>query len=410
MLKTRLVDVKKKLFDMQNKLVERLRPAWDRAIGRAVAMALLGTLIGSCIAWLFDATPLALPFVSALLSCGLSYAAYEWAIRCAAHRALSNGGDESELPAAQAAGEGATAGGREGGAKLTQLFGAGTRVAAVARKSSRQIASTATRLSLAIERLRDSSIEQAHASAASSAQLEHFVSGLSKVKDGANEVQRISDRAARLSASGVETIEAAGKDSREIARLISEVAERIATLSQATQHVALIIDSIRQVAAHTNILALNAAIEAARAGKSGRGFAVVADEVRRLSVQTSEAAARISRVLISIREQSELAAVGITQAVDGARTILRNAEQSEKAVVEIGVGASQAHAAFAGILESLGGLSAAADGVAHEVEAIAKRSEDNRKRAEQSLESVRRLESLGEDLYSAASPAVALAA
>ncbi|GAB6153904.1 hypothetical protein JCM17380_26540 [Desulfosporosinus burensis] len=45
----------------------------------------------------------------------------------------------------------------------------------------------------------------------------------------------------------------------------------LSELKDANQEMGQVIESIRQIAQHTNLLSLNSAIEAARAGEAGRG-------------------------------------------------------------------------------------------------------------------------------------------
>lgn len=90
-------------------------------------------------------------------------------------------------------------------------------------------------------------------------------------------------------------------------------------LSDSSQLIGEVLNTITSIAAQTNLLALNATIEAARAGEAGRGFAVVAGEVKELATQTAEATEDISARVSSIQDdahETSVALQNIAQIID----------------------------------------------------------------------------------------------
>jgi len=99
---------------------------------------------------------------------------------------------------------------------------------------------------------------------------------------------------------GLQSMDVVGDVFDEYNKTRSTVGQQIGTLSEKSQSIGDIVETIDSIAEQTNLLALNAAIEAARAGDHGKGFAVVADEVRKLAEESSTATNKIRETVSEI--------------------------------------------------------------------------------------------------------------
>ncbi|WP_406243515.1 methyl-accepting chemotaxis protein [Tissierella carlieri] len=113
------------------------------------------------------------------------------------------------------------------------------------------------------------------------------------------------------------------------------VAENINSLSEKSQSIGSILNTIISISEQTNLLALNAAIEAARAGEAGKGFAVVAEEIRKLSEQTGHATKSIEDILNAIQFEVETTKVSMDESEESLNDVNNTLEQVKKGFDEI---------------------------------------------------------------------------
>src|SRR5690606_21075456 len=122
-------------------------------------------------------------------------------------------------------------------------------------------------------------------------------------------VASAASESVHTSRSGQEAVTRAIEGMTLIRERVEAIAKNILVLSDHTQQIGEIIETVNGLAEQSKLLALNASIEAARAGNEGRGFAVVAMEVRQHAAQSHQATARVHDILNEIQQATNTAVI-----------------------------------------------------------------------------------------------------
>ena len=159
--------------------------------------------------------------------------------------------------------------------------------------------------------------------------------------DKANDVQISAEDALKILKSSEKSLDTTIDDMHQIQDKMTTISESIVKLSEHSQVIGKIIDSVNDLAEQSNLLAVNAAIEAAKAGDQGKGFGVVAQEVKSLADQSKQAVVQVHTILHDIQNSTGSAVMATEQ---GAKAVNKGVEQSSKtndSIRELSVGISK---------------------------------------------------------------------
>ncbi len=177
---------------------------------------------------------------------------------------------------------------------------------------------------------------------------EELAAGSQEVAATTEEVTGTIQNIAEGAAEQVRQIEEISKILNRVVEVVEDSVRKISVTSNITL----------DIAEQTNLISLNAAIEAARAGASGQGFGVVADQVRKLSIESKNAAASISKMTDNIGENIRNAVQEIIDAVDKIAGVAENTAASAE---EAAAAAEEQAASLQEITEHAQKLSELAD-------------------------------------------------
>lgn len=153
-----------------------------------------------------------------------------------------------------------------------------------------------------VQQIAEGAVDQASRLDESVRTTEELGNEVNKSKENSEKMHEVSIEVENASKDGVEAISTLIKNYDINEEANEHIAEKVSILTQKSDEIGMIIDTIESITEQTGLLALNASIEAARAGEAGRGFSVVADEVRKLADESSKSAKEIGKVVNEIKD------------------------------------------------------------------------------------------------------------
>lgn len=135
--------------------------------------------------------------------------------------------------------------------------------------------------------------------------LSDFSEEVESVTANVEEINQLAENTMQRSKEGVACIRELSVCIQNVNEIQERTGQDVKLLTERSNEIGSISQTIQGIAEQTNLLALNASIEAARAGEAGRGFSVVAEEIRKLAEQTASATDRITSIITEVQNRIE---------------------------------------------------------------------------------------------------------
>ena len=267
---------------------------------------------------------------------------------------------------------------------------------------SEEIVLAASDIQVAAMLQSNSATEQDVAVTQTVATVEEVRSTVEQTAERAQQVADTSQQSVEVSRMGQQAVAENVDGMNMIRQRVESIARSILDLSERTQQIGEIIDTVNALADQSKLLSLNASIEAARAGEEGKGFAVVAMEVRQLAEQSREATARVRDIIDEIRDTTNAAVMVTEEGSKGAAEGVGLVERAGNAIRDLAAAIEESAQAATQIAASTHQQTNGMNQLAAAMMQIKESSEQTAQTTQQAEKSVQHLMTMAEQLEAAA--------
>ena len=206
------------------------------------------------------------------------------------------------------------------------------------RHAALQLSASATEMIGATDQMASGAQAQSREATTVSREVEGMSRSVRQVASTAEASAVASRQALQAAQKGEQAVRDSLAGMQRIRGEVQVISKKIKGLGDRSLEISEIVNTIEEIASHTNLLALNAAIEAAGAGEAGVRFAVVADEIRKLAERAAKATKDIGSLIRAVQSETQEAVVAMedgTREVEAGYEVTIRAEESLKEIAGI---------------------------------------------------------------------------
>jgi twitching motility protein PilJ len=268
------------------------------------------------------------------------------------------------------------------------------------RHAATRVTSHATELAGVTGQLADGAEAQARETTTANQAMEAMTRSVRQVTASAEASADAAAKAQQAALKGEQAVVDSLAGMQRIRAEVQMISKKIKSLGDRSLEISAIVNTIEEIASHTNLLALNAAIEAAGAGDAGRRFGVVADEIRKLAERAAASTKAIAGLIRAVQTETQEAVIAMeegTREVEAGYRLTARAETSLKEIADV----SQTSATLAQDISSATQQQAlGSEGAATAMQSIAKVAVQTEQAVLQARKTVTDLVKLADELTS----------